>query len=723
MRSIVALLVVGGLAVAGWLVWLRMPAGPRLPEPSKAGARMDEQAPPDVPKPVEIAPRPTPVVERTAESVAPNDEGNVEERLSTLGYPSTSGDLVEGSVIVVDAQGVEHGDANGSFNATIWSKSFGTGAGHVSVTDGSFTLHVPRGHQLGIDELELDHHFAVVDHDRLEIEAGTAIEVRAAWSRTVRLHVVDSRTRQELPGVTVVTALNRRLGHETHPGMVKAGERLTTTADSPLELEARSDGHYVSWEPTLFVTAPGYAWSALEVDYKVGGELTIELVPGACLEVTIAGVIPPLPKLQAGSRDHGDVRPMLRLWSPIEEVIPSLDDMVADVTKRLAELTDEQLKERPIGRRPTEEEIRAALAAEREQRARFDSRGWLLAEVAPEHAGPTRIEGIAPGRLIVALERGNPWDHPQVLAEAHVEIVSGIDAHATLTIEPPRDVARRVQLAGSVYLSEAWGRPRLNLHFEPVAVPGSTAVDEFELDFDDLRSVPSEPGLYRFDAGEVLPGRYLVKSYSYEFQQVVDTGPDGTESAQIVIGDPVDVVVHALDDLTGSPIRTPRLLLWNCKRPEESSGGSLDDLEWNEEKQAWCCRAPAGEIELCVNHELDEFEPIEPSVFVVRPGHNELTVRMRRATGVMLSLELDGIVIDWPEDTRWSIALAAVDGSRCEVTPAFSRDDVVAFRVPAPGRWRVTVPPLAGYEAVAPFEITLERGVMLKRSIALRRSR
>jgi len=142
---------------------------------------------------------------------------------------------------------------------------------------------------------------------------------------------------------------------------------------------------------------------------------------------------------------------------------------------------------------------------------------------------------------------------------------------------------------------------------------------------------------------------------------------------------------------------------------------------------------------------IDVYEPLESSLFTVAPGANEITIRLRRATGVVLSFEIDGVKIDWrevklkstasghsvtrsspsTESGSRSITLEAVDGSQAAVSAAAWSipDDALTFRVPAPGRWRVTVPPLADYEPVAPFDLVIERGVMVKHAIALRKAR
>ncbi len=635
------------------------------------------------------------------------------------------GDRIEGTVVVVDDDGAEHGDADGWLEPTFWSGSNGRRGDSIAVVDGRFEVHVPSRTELSVGSAKLDGRFAVIDPKRLAVAAGTPIVVRAILGRTLRLHVVDAGTRRELRGVMVVSSDDFRIEGAANRVAARCAMPVAVDVESPLALEARSNGSFVGWEPTLYATAPGYAWGSIEVDYRRGGEATIALVRGEDLEVEVIGEFPPLPPPKPNVFSDGEWRAVLRLRRPIEEALPDLEAMVAAAMWSLASLTDVQTKAAfPDGQVPGVAKVRAGLEQYRNEVMRHASRAVRPVEVEPERVGSTRIAGVVPGRRTVSLEYCNGWDPPQVLASAGVDVVAGAAARATLVIEPPREAARRVRLAGSVRFSPAWDGDFLHLGFAPVAVTGTPVVDGFGLDLGDLQRVAGELGHFRFDAGEVLPGRYLVRSDAYRFQQVVDTGPDGTESAQIVIGDPADVVVHALDDLTGAPVRARHMLLWNCKRPVESTGGGFDHVEWDEARQAWCFRAPAGEVELQLTGEpRDELEPVEPRFFTVLPGRNEITVRLRRATGLRLSLEVDGYKIEWPGGAAWLVVLDAVYGGQPDVTAALSSDDVLTFRVPAPGSWRITVPSLAGYEPVAPFVLVLERGVMLEHTIVLRKTR
>jgi hypothetical protein len=278
-----------------------------------------------------------------------------------------------------------------------------------------------------------------------------------------------------------------------------------------------------------------------------------------------------------------------------------------------------------------------------------------------------------------------------------------------------------------VHYSHEWGRSDVDLHFEPLKIPGGTSVENFELRMHDLWPVDGLPDVHRFDAGQVLPGRYLLKSYACRFQQLIETGPDGTDHAEIVIGDPADVVVRIVDADNGSPLQSPISLYWICKRPAESTGGVFEGCEWDESIHAARLRAPAGEIELGVSSELGlDYEVVGSNVIQARPGSNEATLRLRAANTIVLKPTVDGTEAKWPvdDDGRVSMTkLVAADDSEAEVTIHNLSEEALDFFVPKPGRYIVRVVAPKGFDAVASFEVEARKGARVVAVVALHRSR
>ncbi len=639
--------------------------------------------------------------------------------------PHADGIAVEGRVVVVDANGVEHASAHGSFEPTFWHGSSGSGRGNIPVVDGRFNLRCPEDHVLGIDDIVLDGRVAWCEVKRWSVADRAPIVVRAHWSRPVRLHVIDADSRAELSGVIAVATDGWRTDDNIHPGSYQPEDVLAGDAISPIELEVRSRSSFVRWEQKLCVSAPDHAWNSIQVDFRTGADVTIELVRGGELVVEIVGDPAPLASPRAGRRDADHSAAVLRLRTPSPMVeIPDADTLIAEAMTRISGLSADEMREAfPDGQVPSEEELRTELETFQKTVGSTALRGQMFAELEPDRSGTTKLAGLPEGKVLVALERGDHWDRPQVLAESTAEVVAGSTTHVTLTLQPLLAL-RRVRLAGTVHFSPQWESTHLDLKFEPAAVPDGSSVDEFELEFSDLKPIPGQPGLYRFNAGEVLPGRWLVVSYAYEFQQVVDTGLDGTDHAEITIGDPAEVVVHLIDDDSGQPLPPTVQLHWNCERPPESTGGSLDSAEWDGARGGWMFRAPAGHIEVSIMHPVaDQFVDAEET-FDAKPGTNEFTLRVRRANAVLLRFTLEGTDPDKFGDGLWDTALQSVEDDTCKVSASSCHgDDTYVFHVPAPGRYVVKIPSLPGCEPVAPFEITARRGETVEQEVKLVRSR
>ncbi len=588
--------------------------------------------------------------------------------------------LVEGTVTVLDAEDREHGEEDGEFLPLALLEGSGGGGRKVAVHAGRFRMHFPPGRELGIASLVLGGRSAYLPPDpkrpasgqtgertRLQfaVREGQPIHVLARWARPFLLHVVDAHDRVELDDVTVVLARgNWTTNDALHPGALASAEKLVEQAPSPIELAGPHDRSDLQWMDSVWAHAAGRTWGKTIVDFEKGGEATIALGPGADLEVTLIGTIPPAPATQRLSYEPDDSQAVLRL-------------------------------------RPRD------LPA-------------LALEAPPARRGPTRFEGLAPGSFDLSLERGKSWDRPQRLGRTPVELVAGATTLAEIVIAPPQE-PRRVRVAGTLHLSHEWNCVWLDLRFEPFAVPGGTSLEARALGLADLAAIAGSPDLFRFELTPVLPGRYLVKCYAFAFQQMIETGDAGRDDLALSIGDPADVLVHALDAANDLPVRDDGLLLWTCRWPGESRSGGLAATKWDEARHGWRFRAPAGEVELWVAFGSRLWELAEPSPYLaVRPGDNEFTLRVRRAFGFFLRFEVDGRKVDCPRDAT-TIRIEPEEGEPIAIEVRTFQDDGFFVRTPSAGRWRVVVPPLAGYEPVDPVEVTLQGGVIERLAIPLRR--
>jgi hypothetical protein len=671
------LLVVALGTTFSWVIALRTP---RM-EPTHVRPAV-ETPPPAVP-PAGVVPMAG--AERTAQepprdTAAPDAAVASSDPVARWHRDPEQGLLVEGTVAVLDAEDREHDEEDGEFVPLALLEGSGSGGRKVAVHAGRFRMHFPPGRELGIASLVLGGRSAFLPLDPkrpassrtgegalflFTVVEGQPIHVLARWARPFLLHVVDAHDRVELGDVTVVLARGDWTTNDAlHPGALASAEKLVEQARSPIELAGPHDRSNLQWMDTVWAHAAGRTWGRTIVDFEKGGEATIELGPGADLEVTLSGTIPPAPATQKLSYEPDDSLAVLRL-------------------------------------RPRD-------------------RTQLALEAPPARRGPTRFEGLPPGPFDLSLERGKSWDRPQQLGRTPVELVAGSTAHATITITPPQE-AQRVRVAGTLHLSPEWKCTWLDLRFEPLAVPGGTSLEARSLALGDLVPVAGSPDLFRFELAPVLPGRYLVKSSVFAWQQTIETGDAGRDDLALSIGDPADVLVHALDATTGLPVKDEGLLLWNGRWPEESTGGGLKATKWDDERQAWSFRAPAGEVELRVTFESQRWELCEPTPFLtVRPGSNEFTIHVQRATGVLLRFEVDGKRIEWPRDAT-TIRVEPAEGEPIGIAVHDLEKDGLFVRAPSVGRWRVVVPPLAGYEPVDPIDVTSQTGTIERLAIPLRR--
>jgi hypothetical protein len=509
----------------------------------------------------------------------------------------------EGMVIAKDENGTEHLDTSGFVDATFWDGDTATGRTTIYFQNGHFTYCIPCGQDLGINRLSIDGHFAKPEFERIASITGRPIVIRGRVARPLTFHIVDAITKEELRDVTVIWNDDSNAVTTQHPGLPGPGHLLAENAMSPVEIVAPSDGIFVHWIPKLYAHTRGRAWASVRVDFREGGESQVELEKSGDLEIRING---PIPSGLIGGRDASD-------------------DLGAGVVIRVR---------KPIG--SDELSVKSDDTSARTDTAHstlLQSRGVMIAEAAPTVPGPNLIEGLAPGRYLISLERGNHWDNPQVIASSEVEIVECARTVATLTPSAGSDqiAQARVRVSGTVHYSNAWLPSVLDLVFRPITHGGSTSVDGFRVTWEDFHPIAGQADLYEFSAGERFPGRYLVTSYAREFQQAIDIEQDGTIRTMIMVGDPVDVVVHLLDSETGEPLSPPPALLWNCARPVDSGSGSCDQARWDDVTGTMQMRVPAGAIDIrLAAPQSGEYMCDDAMTVTVAPEHNEFTFRIHR---------------------------------------------------------------------------------------------
>jgi hypothetical protein len=306
------------------------------------------------------------------------------------------------------------------------------------------------------------------------------------------------------------------------------------------------------------------------------------------------------------------------------------------------------------------------------------------------------------------VEIGESYDDPLVLGSEPVELAAGETTRVTVRMEKRPDAAAMVPFEGTIHIPEAWRVGAVSLAIEPLGMP--------ELDLDqldpDVREIPDRPGMHRWSAGKVPPGKYVLILYDFELQHVVDVPPVGKLDAHIDVGDPVEARVKVVDAATGEGVKNAEVR-WHCQWPAGVTGGSLDGAEYDEETGDHVFKAPAGPIQICVGSEQHVYIQ---QVLQLAPGQQTITVALKKACGVLLSVEgsrlagLDGL------DDR--IELKSVSGQGRVVLTEY---EPLKFFLDQPGVYELHIPRLDGFRPVPPAMIRVPPGEFVEHTVVLER--
>ncbi|MBI1854209.1 MAG: hypothetical protein HYR85_28050 [Planctomycetes bacterium] len=242
----------------------------------------------------------TPIAATTAgDAPTPTQTASVETEPATLDEPTTKPSAgtqsISGTIVVVDAEGVEHRTESGSFRLYD-SDGHGAAAVTVGVAAGSWRAEVGVGATLSVQRIVLGEHPAVwVSDDRqFQSVVDNPIELRARWPARSLLHVREAATGRELPSVQLIE------GHvwswtsvsTTHPG--RAAGRWFDGLASPIDLsellvQPTKGPPSIYRVANLSVRSAGLAWARIDVDLSSGGERFLDLVPGGDVDVHLVG--------------------------------------------------------------------------------------------------------------------------------------------------------------------------------------------------------------------------------------------------------------------------------------------------------------------------------------------------------------------------------------------------------------------------------------------------
>lgn len=664
-------------------------------------------------KPLAARPRPSTAEQESGEVAEERraieaDDAKVETR------PAASADgmiTIWGGIVVVDARGVVHRKENGSFLPLLWDDSSGKSASSVEVVDGRFGFRMPAGLRLSIDELILGGRPAFLDSaDPFAVEAGEALSLHARWPEAPILNVVDESTGIPLNGIELVLFSDWDRVDDVHPGNFAPSDRIRSNARSPLSLPAEECGslEYGS-SVVLWARAPGYAWDRIEIDFAESGEYTLALKPAAELVITLVNHDP-----TAGSSSSPAPRliPVLRVRTFQGPPGGPLVDL-EELRRHLEAMPEDRF---PGGK---EAGIAELIETLRQKKERPLLRGDLLLEqrLGPS-AGPITITGLAPGPVSVSVEVGS-WilDDRVQLGWAATELEAGRRAQVTLVLESLPELEAPAPLSGTLFVPPSWGQLDLTLFLDLVDLPEGARGDSRMLRLSEMQPVAEREGLYRWVAGEVVPGRYQVCVYEFQYRQVIHVPSDGLLDAHLELGERAVVLVHLLEKETGLPVPM-KAVYWNCLSPDGAPGGSTWSAELDEEVGGYRFLAPAGRVEISTWG--DGYERYD-QVHEIRPGENEITIFLERSCGVVISVREGEEAVSFELIERF-IHIEEVGGGGLPIGRGWSGDSG-RFHLSNPGLYEIRIGPMEGYVPVEPVHVEVPAGELVEHVVVLKRTR
>lgn len=216
-----------------------------------------------------------------------------------------------GRAILVDESGLELDDLDGEINVLRWTGNSGRNV-EVPVVQGAFEVDLDAEGltHLTISELTLEGRGVVLADQGKEyaLDEGPIV-IRGTWPDSMRLDVLSAETGAHLANLRVVRQQGWRDDGKGHPGKTSAGQIVLEGGASPLELTP-SANEAVSESTTYLVGSPGFAWKAIHLNFKAGGDRELRLDPGGDLLVEVVGRLPGRPgQLRLWKSSEAESRP------------------------------------------------------------------------------------------------------------------------------------------------------------------------------------------------------------------------------------------------------------------------------------------------------------------------------------------------------------------------------------------------------------------------------
>lgn len=314
--------------------------------------------------------------------------------------------------------------------------------------------------------------------------------------------------------------------------------------------------------------------------------------------------------------------------------------------------------------------------------------------------GEWLFRGLHPGPLRAAVEVGEWWASPLELGASEVTILEGQLVRTSIAAQepPPLETA---SARGRLLVPSAWKArpPRIAAELLGTPLGGSNPNQSASVARSDERREGFD--VFEWSFSKLQVGRHELSISKPVFSVVIDVPPTGLADHEVAVPPPGELLVRVVDARTDLDVET-QPLQWHPRRPEGSTGGSLEVAKRDPRTGLYRIVAPATWIEL---HVWDLRYPARSESVDLSPGRVEYTLRMEPAHTLEIVLKDGETLVPFPEGFDGNPEPAG--GGSGRVTLAQFDRFARRFQLTDAGRWTFQAPTPPGYRtpALATIEV------------------
>tara|TARA_R110002126_G_scaffold82806_7_gene202638 strand:- start:23808 stop:25733 length:1926 start_codon:yes stop_codon:yes gene_type:complete len=447
---------------------------------------------------------------------------------------AASNGLRQGRIVLIDEDGIEHGDLSGELTLTLWTGRSGEFT-DVLVDRGAFQFERHLADAIAIRQLSLGGRSAAdrEPNTKYDLEQEDLV-LTVTWIPRFKLSVLGAETGTDLDQIQILHHSEWSMFEVGHPGDPTFGSTSIVVEEgrSPVWIEPSATMH-ASTKSTLMVHSPGYAWKSVQVNFQHGGEREVRLDPGGRVTLHVTGEVPPKSQVRLRRADSTSPAPY------------SEHDLGGGPSRTIGGLTPgDYVATAEIGAWYSSPPVIGTCSFQIE--AGITAQAELVLEPPPEIA-----IGILSGSLHVPTEWQVEDFKLGIRPEGHPGPLNGRNPMLSTK-----------QMTGSADAGSTWT-------FEFPAVP---------------------IGAYRvtFYMGQ-RPNQVVVS-------RSVELVPEGT-SLDLSVPPPATVFLTLLDAETGE-VADIEYMSWGCIEPSEMHARSMTSIHRTEDSHSFQFRAPQGSIQI-----------------------------------------------------------------------------------------------------------------------------